>query len=473
MKNSFNLEMKTRITKVSDVIIMKKMRDFIRYRKGYLAGAILFGSIGALYAGPAGAGSLTVGEVRGIHQQASVPVSDVVTDPSGEPIIGANVVEKGTLNGTVTDFDGRFTLDVKNGEAILVVSYIGYTEQEVRVNNQRELRIQLKEDNQLIEEVVVVGYGVQKKVNMTGSISTVGAKSIEARPVTNVSTSLAGLASGVRVNQLSGRPGDDSANIRVRGQGTLNDRNSSALVIIDGIEGTLDALNPSDIAEISILKDAASSSIYGARAANGVILVTTKSGSVGKLRISFSGTLSLAQPTRVPEFVSDYARYMELFNESMQNVGQTGNFTQTEIDLWRDAAKNPKAIAKSGYPNYVAYPNTDWADALFENNVVQQYNLSVTGGSETSKYVLSAGYLNNPGIIANTGTERYQFCVNLESTFAKVLTLGTHTFMSIQDNQMGQTEDQLFNYLSQKTPGLYAYKYDGYWAAPSSSAEDV
>ena len=258
-------------------------------------------------------------------QQTKITVSGVVEDQYGA-VIGANVVEKGTTNGTVTDMDGKFTLDV-SPTAILVVSYIGYKEQQIAVNNKKSFTIRLEEDSEKLDEVVVVGYGTQKKVNLTGSISSVDfSDQALSRPITNVSNALAGLSAGVQVQQSSGNPGSDGSKIRIRGIGTLN--NADPLVLIDGIEGSMDLVNPQDIENISVLKDAASSSIYGSRAANGVILITTKKGKAGKLSVSYSGRLSYAQPTNLFEQVTNYADYMEKVNEAYENMGQPNHFSQ-------------------------------------------------------------------------------------------------------------------------------------------------
>lgn len=266
-------------------------------------------------------------------QQAKKKVSGTVEDAMG-PIAGANVIEKGTTNGTITDMNGIFNLDV-SPNAVLVVTFIGYTEQQVSVGNQTSFTIKLKEDTQALDEVVVVGYGTQKKVNLTGSVSSVNfEEQALSRPITNVSNALAGLSAGVQVMQSSGNPGSDGSTIRIRGVGTLN--NADPLVLIDGMEGSMDLVNPQDIESISVLKDAASSSIYGSRAANGVILITTKKGKAGKLSVSYSGRISYAQPTNLIDQVSNYADYMGWINESFENIGQPKHFGQSTIDLWRE-----------------------------------------------------------------------------------------------------------------------------------------
>ncbi|MCD8260238.1 MAG: carboxypeptidase-like regulatory domain-containing protein [Bacteroides sp.] len=212
-------------------------------------------------------------DIQAVRQNRKT-ITGTVMDKN-ETIIGANVMIKGTTNGTITDLDGNFIISNVLDNAILQISYIGYITQEIRVGNQSNLQIVLVEDAQALDELVVVGYGIQKKVNLTGSVSNIKDKELASRPITNVSSALGELAAGVSVLQKSGQPGSDGATIRIRSTGTLNS-GAGALVIIDGIEGTLDAVNPQDIENISILKDAASDSIYGAKAANGVILVTTK-----------------------------------------------------------------------------------------------------------------------------------------------------------------------------------------------------
>ena len=214
-------------------------------------------------------------------------ISGVVVDQTGLPVIGANVSVKGTTNGTITDMDGKFDLEVPAG-AQLVVSYIGYITQEFAVGNKTTFQIVLKEDTQNLEEVVVVGYGVQKKVNMTGSVAAINSESLANRPVTNASTALQGMLPGVTVVQNSGQPGKDNSSIRIRGVGTLN--NANPMYVVDGlIVSTINDIDPNDIESLSVLKDAASAAIYGSRAANGVVLVTTKKGSKKAATLKYDG----------------------------------------------------------------------------------------------------------------------------------------------------------------------------------------
>ncbi len=402
-------------------------------------------------------------------QQGTITVKGTVSDKQGEPLIGVSVSVKGTTQGTLTDLDGQYSIDAAPG-ALLSFAYIGYTTQDISVGSDRTINVVLQEDNQVLDEVVVVGYGIQKKVNLTGSVASIDNKEIASRPITNVSSALGGLAAGVVVNQTSGSPTEDGAKIRVRGTGTLN--NSEALVIVDGIEGSMDAVNPQDIESISILKDAASSAIYGSRAANGVVLITTKRGSVGKNVISFNATLSVAKPTKKHDFVTDYATYMQYVNEGAANLGNSQAFPQSDIDAWNYAKQNPNEINEWGYPLWLVYPNTDWGSEAFETKVIQNYNLSASGGTEKLKYNLSLGYLNNPGVMVNTGIERYQARINLESKLTNFLTVGTQTFFSTQKQDIGNV-DNAINYLRQTTPGYTNKPYDGKMQAPSSSSEST
>lgn len=407
-------------------------------------------------------------EVTAITQQQKT-IKGTVKDATGESIIGANVIVKGSTVGVITDIDGNFTLDVP-ANATLQISYIGYLSQEIKVGSQTSFNIQLQEDSKTLDEVVVVGYGVQKKVNLTGSVSSVNFEDqVASRPVTNVSSALAGLSSGVQVMQTSGRPGDDGASILIRGVGTMN--NSSPLVIVDGMEGLMDSVNPQDIETISILKDAASCAIYGSRAANGVILITTKRGKRDRVTVSYSGHVSYAQPTNLIDMMSNYADYMELLNESFTNIGQNKHFSQSTIDLWREKSEDPNGVNALGVPNYVAFPNTDWQKEIFQHGLVNDHNLSVNGGSDKIRFLLSAGYMDNPGLVENTGVTRYSIRANVEADINKWLSVGTRMYASQEDKDPGNF-DNANNYLRQTTPGLYPRwnGHNGYPEAPEESA---
>lgn len=268
---------------------------------------------GSLWATRASSTSLHTDIVESITQQKTI--KGKVLDVQGESIIGANVIIKGTSNGVITDIDGNFTLDNVQVGSVIQISYIGYLTKEVKITgNTTELKIALTEDAQSLDEVVVVGYGSEKKVNLTGSVANINmAEMSESRPITDVSQGLAGMAAGVQVTSSSNKPGDNTASIMIRGQGTLN--NSAPLVIIDGVEGSLNSVQPQDIENLSVLKDAASAAIYGSRAANGVILITTRSGKQGKTKVDYNGYLSWESVGKTFDLVSNYADYMELINE--------------------------------------------------------------------------------------------------------------------------------------------------------------
>ncbi|MFV0505591.1 MAG: SusC/RagA family TonB-linked outer membrane protein, partial [Bacteroidales bacterium] len=396
-------------------------------------------------------------------------ITGKVIDDQGLGVAGASVVQKGTVKGTITDADGNYSLTVPEG-VVLQISFMGMKTQEVTVGTQSVIDITMNPDAIGVDEVVVVGYGTQKKVNLTGSVSSINFEDeMQSRPVTNVSSALSGLSSGVTVRQGAGKPGEDGASIRIRGVGTLN--NNNPLIIIDGMEGVLDAINPDDIASISILKDAAASAIYGSRAANGVVLVSTKKGNRERTSVTYSGNFSISSPSNLLEFVSDYPTYMRLINESARNIGSAEHFSSSTIEAWEAANANPDGSNENGVPNWLAFPNTNWATEMYESNLVQEHNLSVSGGSEKSTYLLSLGYLDNPGLVQNTGVKRYTFRINIEADIKEWLTVGTHTYATQQDKEMGNYKDML-NFMRQSTPGLvgeYNGKY-GYPEAPEESA---
>lgn len=347
-----------------------------------------------------------------VVSQKTKQITGTVIDDTGLPVIGANILVKGTTNGTVTDVDGKFTLENVPEGALLIVSYIGFLEQDVKVShNKNVFHITLKEDTQKLEEVVVVGYGTQKKANLTGSVSTVKyGQELENRPITDPSQALSGKATGVWVSQNSGSPGSDGATIRIRGYGTLN--NSDPLVLIDGVEGRMAELAPNDIASITVLKDAASAAIYGSRAANGVILVETKKGSGDKVSVNYTGYFGMQQLGRRYDIISDSPEYMELWNSAFTNSGSNPLFPQEVIDAFRNGNDPYK------------YPSTNYFDEVFRTSFTTQHNLSATIGGKKSHSYISLGYLNNDGIIKNTNSERYNLTINTEAKVNDWLKIG-------------------------------------------------
>lgn len=393
-------------------------------------------------------------------------ITGTVLDETGKPVSGASVSVKNGTAGTSTNGEGKFSIPALASN-VLVVSSVNYETAEVTVGNQTSLNVSLKAKNGTLSDVVVVGYATQRKVNLTGSVATVSAKQIADRPITNVSSALAGLMPGVLVRQSSGDPRGDGAGVQIRGTGTLS--SASPLVVVDGIIGVIDAVNPLDIESITVLKDAASASIYGTLAANGVILITTKKGQRGRTTVSYNGNVSFTNPMNLPRFVTDYARHMRLINEGYTNVGQPSVFAQSTINAWDSASKIPDQLNPNGVPNRIAYPNTDWADALFNHRLLQTHTVSINGGSDKVGYLLSMGYLNNQGTIENTGTKRYQLRANLDARINQYLTLGTQTFASTQLFEPGNTTSA-FNFLRQTTPGVVPY-YNGKYGFPQAPEE--
>jgi TonB-linked SusC/RagA family outer membrane protein len=327
-------------------------------------------------------------------------VRGTVVDTSGEPVPGASVVVTGTTVGSITDIDGNFSITGVAPSGHLDVSFVGYVTNKVAYRSGQNLRIVLEEDNKMLEEVVAVGYGTQKKANLTGSVANVDNKLLDNRPLTNLSSGLAGLLPGVSVVQTSGQPGSDIGTINIRGLGTFNV--SAPLVIIDGFEGTMNDVNPNDVASISVLKDAASSSIYGSKAANGVILITTKRGESGKAKVTYQGLVGMTNTTNNPEFMSS-AEIAEIWNQARQSVGLAPQYTDDEVRKFRDGSDPDN------------YANTDWQDLLYKTGMQTSHNVTVSGGNEYGKYLASIGYLYQNGVVDNYNKHQTSARINLDA----------------------------------------------------------
>ena len=399
-------------------------------------------------------------------------ITGTVTDNLKEPLIGVNIMVKGTTTGIITDINGSFSIQVDAPNPVLVISYIGYITQEVNVGERQNLNIALQPDELSLDEVVVVGYSTQKKVNLTGSVSTVNFEEMESRPVTDVSQMLNGASPGLQIMQSSGRPYDESFSYNIRGVGTLN--SSGPLILVDGMEQSISMVNPSDISSVSILKDAASCAIYGNRGANGVILITTKNGTEGKISISYDGTFSYNEPFKTIHTISDYVRYMQLMNESAYNLGNSEMFSQSSIDTWKAAGADPNGIAASGYPNYVAYPNTDWWDEIYTKQWMQNHTVSINGKDSRTGYSMSFSFIDNPGVIKKTGYSRYMGRVNLYSDVTDWLRVGTRTWGNVTDRDVSSSgQDDFFNTINTQKmlPCTYPF-YDGKYGAPEGPEDD-
>lgn len=448
---------------------MESAKNYSSSMVRFLAGASLAFFASGMVVAANESSSPHADAIESILQQKTI--NGKVLDATGEPIIGANVLVKGTTNGTITDIDGNFTLNVPT-ECVLQISYIGFNTQEIKVTSTtNDITVNLKEDSKTLEEVVVVGYGTQKKVNLSGSLSTINVSELtESRPITNVSHALAGLAAGVNVQMSSNQPGNDNASIKVRGQGTLND--SSPLVIIDGAEAGINTVNPQDIESMTILKDAASSAIYGSRAANGVILITTKQGKSGKVKLDYNGYVSFTSPS-IPgsmDPVSNYADYMEYINEGYRNSKMNEKFSSGVIQEWRDnEGKDP-----------LRYPNSNFMDDTFKNSVSHNHVISMSGGSEKVKFYSSFGYENNPGVMDNTGFEKYSGRLNVTADVRSWLTLGAYIngYVSNMDpaakyTSSGTAVDDVFTYASATTPGMVFRAPDGRYGAMNNPEDDA
>jgi len=402
-----------------------------------------------------------------VAQQNKV-VTGRVVDDLGEPLVGVYIVEEGTTNGCVTDAEGRFQLALKGNNSKITLSCVGFKPQ--TLNATGNLNVAMVPEGNDLDEVVVVGYGTQKKVNLTGSVASVNfEKEALSRPITTAAQALAGMAAGVQVMQGSGRPNSEGMGINIRGVGTLN--NSSPLVMVDGMEMSLSDVNPNDIESISVLKDAASCAIYGNRGANGVILVTTKQGQAGQIHVTYSGKLSINTPAKLVKWVNNYADYMGYVNEADENVGAKHTYTDATIQKWRDAEKNPNGIAESGYPNYVAYPNTDWYDEIYQTKVMQEHSLSLVGNEKRTRYNIGLTYMNNPGMIVRSGVKKYFLNLNIVSDITDWLQIGAHAWGSHDDQDRNDVANLSEWSFLKTVPGIYPY-YDGKYGGIETSEED-
>lgn len=380
-------------------------------------------------------------------QKKKVKVTGTIVDEFKEPIIGVSVVESNTpANGVTTDLDGHFSLEVPEGTKIRI-SYIGFQTQEYLLSENQTLDIQLKEDSKVLDEVVVVGYGVQKKVNMTGSVAAIDGEELAKRPVVNVSQSLQGVMPGlnVSVGSGSGKPGGSMA-MNIRGQGNISG-GDSPYVLVDGIEMALGDVNPNDIESISVLKDAAAAAIYGARAAFGVILITTKKGKEGKTSISYNGNVGWTQPLRLPDMVNSYD-FATFFNDATFNAIGTKQYSDEKLALLKQYIQDPTGmnpwaeISSNRYDEFENSPkglgNTDYFALHYNQTAIKHsHNLSATGGSEKIQYYTSLGLYNEEGILrhADINYQRATMNTNVSSKLTDWLKLKLNTKFTRSKNK--------------------------------------
>lgn len=379
-------------------------------------------------------------------------VSGTVTDSNtGESLIGVSVTVKGVSVGTVTDIDGKYTLSSVPSGAALVFTYIGYEPKEVLVGNQTILDVVLQEDRQVLDEVVVVGYGVQKKSDITGSVTSVSKDRLGRLPVTNVLQAVQGAAAGVTITQTSSIPGD-APDALVRGQNSIN-ANSGPYIVVDGVPisksgGTLNDINPNDIESMEILKDASATAIYGTNGANGVILVTTKRGVSGKPTIRYNGYLGVENFSNKLKFANGKEMQERYKDYVAQNPGES-------------FYNNSPVMKEYEYENWEKGITTDWIDAVSQTGIIQNHNVSVSGGAENVKYYLSADYMDQKGIIKGFNYKRYSVRTNIDVNVTNYLTVGTSTYLVFHNRDGGRA-----NFLMAEAMSPYGkmYEDDGSYA---------
>lgn len=365
-----------------------------------------------------------------IFAQKGVTVTGNIVDTNGLPLPGANVVEKGLKNGATTNFDGNFNLTLQADNAVLVISYLGFITQEITVGDQTDIAVILEEDASKLEEIVVIGYGSRKKINLTGSVSTVQSKELAKVATSNVAEALTGKAPGLFIKQTQGVPGQDMATISIRGYG-------SPLVLVDGVESSWNRMDPNEIESISVLKDAAAA-IYGSRAGNGVILITTKRGGNKDASVSYSTNYTFQSPTVKPNFVSSW-KYAELLREGELNNQLPYTYTEEEVQKFKDGTD----------PNYA---NENWYDAAFKkSSIMQSHSINVSGGAEKIKYFLNAGYLKQLGMFKSEDLKfnRYNVRSNIDAQLNKRLKISFDLALRSENNEAPQAGGGDFSSIEQ------------------------
>jgi TonB-linked outer membrane protein, SusC/RagA family len=383
-------------------------------------------------------------------QSNKITVKGKIT-AEGEPVIGATILIKGLTVGTTSDLEGDFALDVAP-KSTLIVSFIGYETQEVPVNGRASINIALHPDVVALQDVVVVGYGIQKKINLTGAVSSISTDELAGKPISNVLEAMQGTTSGLIIQQGTSTPGSSPA-INIRGLNTMN--NNDPLVIIDGIEGSLANLNPADIEQISILKDASSTAIYGSRASNGVVLVTTKKGKSGKVEISYDFMYGVQQPTSLPKIADSWV-YAELYNEAAVNSGRATKFTPEQIAYYKNGG-----------------PNVNWVKELYKSNSPQSsHSISMTGGNDQLSYMASLGYLDQNSMFKGPGYgyNRYNGRLNVSHKVTKNFILNmTSQFARNDIKEHAYWTDWIIEQAN-RMPPIYPIKNeDGSYNYPSGS----
>ncbi|WP_319512276.1 TonB-dependent receptor [uncultured Draconibacterium sp.] len=389
-------------------------------------------------------------------------ITGKVSDDNGEPLPGVTVMVKGTSKGTVSSFDGTFSLaSVLDGD-VLVFSFIGMRTQEIRYANQMSFDVVMLVDAIGLEEVVAIGYGTQKKANLTGSTSIVESEDLIKRPVVRGESLLQGRVAGLNIEQNSGQPGDEGFTVRLRGIGSFG--NSSPFVLVDGIESSLSQINPADIENITVLKDAASAAIYGSRAANGVILVTTKRGRKEQAITEATVEIGVQNATRLPDYIYNSVEYMQMWNKGAEHSDISTRYPQEMIDAYRNAA-----------PGDPRYPNYNWLDKMYNPALRQNYQLSFSGGGKKNTYFVNLGYVNQDGIIDGYGLKQYSGRFNLDIELNDYINVGTNTGIIYKDTEEPYAESQteMILYINTMPPTMSPYLSDGTGRFPSRDIPEI
>ncbi|TXD47870.1 SusC/RagA family TonB-linked outer membrane protein [Polaribacter sp. IC073] len=381
-----------------------------------------------------------------LAQEKSIVIT--VVDGAGSPIPGASVVVKETTKGWSTDFDGVVTIKTTSG-SIVVISSLGYGAKEVVITNQTDIKVSLEQSSSQLDEIIVVGYGTQSKASLTGSVAVIKSEDIVKNSTSNISSALSGRLAGLVAVQSSGEPGRDQSSLRIRGLSTYN--GSEPLVLVDGIQRSLNSVNSNDIENITVLKDAAAGSIYGMKAANGVILVTTKRGGSKKPVMSYNSYYGIQKNTRMPNFLDSY-NYGVLLNEANKNDGTAAAYTAAELQMFKDGSDPDR------------YPNTDWIKETLGTGTIQSHDFSLRGGYEKVKYFTSLGYLEQEGVYSTTGYKKYNFRSNLDVEINDYINVSAD-FSGVYENfdRAGTGSSGIFSNLMRTSPTeVNRYSNGGY-----------
>lgn len=406
--------------------------------------------------------------VSAVTLAQSYMVRGKVVDQQNEPLTGVAIMEKGTTNGTITDLSGNYSIKVSSGTQTLQFTYLGYKMEEVRVTgNSKVVNVNMEEDNLALEEVQVVAYGQQKKVTLTGAVSSIGSTELLKVPVANIGNALVGQISGVSAVQYSGQPGADNPEIYVRGIGTLNTANATPLMLVDGVERAFFQLDPNEVESITVLKDASATAVFGVRGANGVILVTTKRGEEGPASIKVTSSFGIQNPTRILKLANSY-QYALYHNEANSNDGKPLQFSDEALDAFRTGS------------NPLIYPDTDWLEMIVKPMSAQtQHNINISGGTSRVKYFTSVGFLFQDGMFrtfdvgynSNFYYNRYNYRTNLDIDVTKTTRLSVNVGGRLEErNRPNDKEDftQLFRHIYWSTPFSGAGIVDGKWIKKSN-----